>query len=408
MSLPLGLRALESRDYRIYYAGNIVSQIGTWMQTISQSWLVLQLTGSPFLLGLTATLQFGPILLFSVFAGVLADRLTRRNILMFTQSVQGTLALLLGLLVWGGHVRYWQIAIMAVLWGMTSALDQPTRQSFIMELVGREHLASAVGMNSASFNGARIVGPAVAGLLIARFGVAVAFLLNALSFVAVLGALVAIRTEGQPAPGGRLGIREGLRGALSYAAATPPVAFTLGLLVIVSLLVLNFNVVVPLVAHDVLHEGAHGFGLLMSSLGAGAVTGAIGLAFFGRERPSLSFLAATAAVLSAGIMALASIGHFVPAAALLAVLGCVQILFSTGCNTTLQLAAPDALRGRVMGLYALTFAGMTPFGSLFMGTMAEHFGVRVACAVGGAGGLLAVSVLVLVARRNLVARPGVI
>jgi MFS family permease len=314
-------------------------------------------------------------------------------------------ALVLALLVASGHIRYWHVAVLAAIYGVGRAVDIPARQSYVTDLVGKSDLPNAVALNSLVFNGARIVGPAVAGLLIARFGVAVAFLLNAVSFVAVLGALVAIRTEGRPDPGGRLGIREGLRGALSYAAATPPVAFTLGLLVIVSLLVLNFNVVVPLVAHDVLHEGAHGFGLLMSSLGAGAVAGAIGLALFGRERPSLSFLATTAAVLSAGIMALASIDQFATGAVLLAVLGCVQILFSTGCNTTLQLAAPDALRGRVMGLYALTFAGMTPFGSLFMGSMAEHFGVRVACAVGGAGGLLAVSALVLAARRSLVSRP---
>ena len=378
------------------------------MQSVGQAWLVLELTRSPFQLGLVNALQFAPILILSPVGGALSDRVRKRSIILATQTAMMLQALVLAILVASGHVRYWHVAVLAAIYGVGRAVDIPARQAYVTDLVGKSDLPNAVALNSLVFNGARIVGPAVAGLLIARFGVAVAFLLNALSFVAVLGALVAIRTEGQPAPGGRLGIREGLRGALSYAAATPPVAFTLGLLVIVSLLVLNFNVVVPLVAHDVLHEGAHGFGLLMSSLGAGAVTGAIGLAFFGRERPSLSFLAATAAVLSAGIMALASIGHFVPAAALLAVLGCVQILFSTGCNTTLQLAAPDALRGRVMGLYALTFAGMTPFGSLFMGTMAEHFGVRVACAVGGAGGLLAVSVLVLVARRNLVARPGVI
>ena len=264
--------------------------------------------------------------------------------------------------------------------------------------MGRSDLANAVALNSLVFNGARIVGPAVAGLLIARFGVAFAFLLNGLSFVAVLAALLATRTPGDPDPAGRLGIRAGVSGALAYAARTPPVAFTLTLIVAVSILVLNFNVVVPLIAKDVLGEGAHGFGLLMSSLGAGAVLAGIGLTLLRRGRPSLRFLAVSATVLSAGTASLGLVDHFASAAVLLVALGFCQILFSTGCNTTLQLTTPDALRGRVMGLYALANAGMTPFGSLLVGTMAEHLGVRAACMLGG-GGLVAVAVLVLVGRR---------
>ena len=226
---------------------------------------------------------------------------------------------------------------------------------------------------------------------------AVAFFLNGASFVAVLVALLAIRTEGLPDPAGRLGVRKGLIGAVSYAAATPPVAFTLGLLVVVSLLALNFNVIVPLIARDVLNEGAQGFGLLMSSLGAGAIVGALGVAVLRRGRPPLSLLAGSGAVLCAGVVVLALARQFAVAMAVLAVLGCFQIIFSTGCNTALQLITPDALRGRVMGLYAMAFAGMTPFGSLLIGTIAEHLGVRAACALGGAMGLLAVGALVLVA-----------
>jgi hypothetical protein len=243
----------------------------------------------------------------------------------------------------------------------------------------------------------------VAGLLIARFGVTLAFLLNGISFVAVLGALAAIATAGRPDPAGRLGIRQGLLGAVTYATRTPPVMFTLGLLVIVSLLVLNFNVVVPLIARTVLDQGARGFGLLMSSLGAGAVTGAVGLAFLRQGRPPLWHLAASAAALCAGLMLLSVATHFGATAVLLAALGCCQIVFSTGCNTLLQLTTPDALRGRIMGLYAATFAGMTPFGSLLVGTIAEHLGVRVACALGGGTGLLALGALVLVARRSGIA-----
>jgi MFS family permease len=398
-SLAARLGALGHRDFRLFWVGQLVSQIGTWMQSVAQAWLVLELTRSPFHLGLVQSLQFTPILLLSPVGGAMSDRFQKRRILLLSQTAMMLQALVLTVLVWSGHVRYWHVAALALIYGIGRAVDIPARQAYVTDLVGRADLPNAVALNSVVFNGARIVGPAVAGLLIARYGVALAFLLNGVSFVAVLLALAAIRTEGRPHPAGRLGLREGLLGAITYAGRTPPIAFTLALLVIVSLLVLNFNVVVPLVARDVLHQGAHGFGLLMSSLGAGAVAGAVGVTLFRRGGPPLSFLAGSAAALCAGLVALALVGHFAAAAAVLAVLGCCQILFTTGCNTTLQLSTPDALRGRVMGLYALAFAGMTPFGSLLIGTVAEHLGVRVACAVGGGLGLAALAAAALVAHR---------
>lgn len=396
---PARLAALRHRDFRLFWSGQLVSLIGTWMQSVGQAWLVLELTGSPFHLGLVTALQFTPILLLSPVGGALSDRFPKRRIILITQATMMLQAFVLAALVWSGQVRYWHVAVLAAIYGLGRAIDIPARQAYITDLVGRPDLPNAVALNSVVFNGARIVGPAAAGLLIARFGVAPAFFLNGASFLAVLAALLATRTPGDPDPAGRLGIREGVWGALGYVARTPPVAFTLALIVCVSLLVLNFNVLVPLIAKDVLNEGAHGFGLLMSSLGAGAVTAGIGLTALRRGRPSLWSLAASAAVLSAGTASLALVGHFGTTAALLVVLGCCQIAFSTGCNTTLQLATPDALRGRVMGLYALANAGMTPFGSLLVGTVAEHLGVRAACALGGGSGLVAVAALVLVGRR---------
>jgi MFS family permease len=397
---PARLAALRHRDFRLFWSGQLVSLIGTWMQSVGQAWLVLELTGSPFQLGLVTALQFTPILLLSPVGGALSDRFPKRRIILLTQAIMMAQAFGLAGLVWSGRVRYWHVAVLAAVYGLGRAVDIPARQSYITDLVGRPDLPNAVALNSLVFNGARIVGPAVAGLLIARFGVALAFFLNGLSFVAVLAALLATRTPGNPDPAGRLGIREGVSGALAYAARTPSTAFTLSLVVVVSVLVLNFNVVVPLVAKDVLNEGAHGFGLLMAALGAGAVMAGVGLTLLRRGRPSLRFLAASAAVLSAGTASLALVGHFGAAAALLVALGCCQILFSTGCNTTLQLETPDALRGRVMGLYALANAGMTPFGSVLMGFIAERLGVRAACALGGGSGLAAVIVLVLIARRT--------
>ena len=369
------------------------------MQSVGQAWLVLELTRSPFQLGLVNALQFIPVLLLSPVGGAVTDRLRKRHIILVTQAAMMVQAFVLAALVGSGRVKYWHVAVLATVYGLGRALDIPARQAYVTDLVGRADLANAVALNSVVFNGARIVGPAVAGLLIARFGVAPAFLLNGISFLAVLAALLAIRTDGRPDPAGRLGLRAGLLGALTYAAETPTIALTLGLLVVVSLLALNFNVVVPLIAYGVLHEGARGFGLLMSAVGAGAVAGAVGITLFRRERPSLAVLAGSAAVLCSGLIVLALVGHFAVAAAVLAVLGACQIFFSTGCNTTLQLATPDALRGRVMGLYALAFAGMSPFGALLVGTIAEHAGVRVACAVSGTSGLAAiVALLILIAR----------
>jgi MFS family permease len=400
------LGALRHRDFRLFWIGQLISQIGTWMQSVAQAWLVLELTHSPLQLGIVSALQFTPILVLSPIGGALSDRFAKRRVLLVSQTAMKLQAVVLALLVWSGHIRYRHVAVLAAIYGLGRALDIPTRQAYVTDLVGRSDLPNAVALNSVVMNGARIVGPAIAGLLIAAFGVALAFLLNGVSFVAVLFALLAVRTEGKPDPAGRLGIREGVLGAVAYAARTPPVAFTLGLMVVVSLLVLNFNVVVPLVARDVLNQGAHGFGLLMSALGAGAVVGGFSVALLRTGQPPLSFLVGSAATLCAGLVALALVGHIAVAAAVLALLGCSQILFTTGCNTILQLIAPNDMRGRVMGLYTVTFAGMTPFGSLLVGMIAEHWGVRAACGAGGAIGLLGVAVLVVVAHRaGIVWRP---
>jgi MFS family permease len=399
MSGPTRLGALRHRDFRLFWIGQLISQVGTWMQSVAQAWLVLELTHSPLQLGLVSALQFIPVLVLSPVGGVLSDRFAKRRVLLISQTAMQLQAFVLAALVWSGRIQYWHVALLALIYGLGRAIDIPARQSYITDLVGRPDLPNAVALNSVIMNGARIVGPAVAGLLIAAFGVALAFFLNGVSFVAVLVALMAIRTEGRPDGAGRLGIREGVLGALSYAAATPPVAFILGLMVVVSLVVLNFNVIVPLVARNVLNQDAHGFGLLMSALGAGAVTGAFGVALFRRGEPPLGFLVVSGATLCAGLVALALVAHFALAAAVLALLGCCQILFTTGCNTTLQLIAPNHLRGRVMGLYTVTFAGMTPFGSLLIGFVAEHQGVRAACAAGGAIGLVGVAVLVAIAHR---------
>ena len=402
MRFPAGLRALNHRDFRLFIAGQLISLIGTWMQSVAQSWLVLELTNSPFKLGLIGTLQFGPMLCFSFIAGAVADRLPKRRLIIGTQTALMCQAFTLALLAWLGHVQYWHVAILAACYGLANTLDMPARQSFIVEMTSKDDLTNAIALNSAMFNGARMVGPAVAGLLVDRFGVAPAFGLNGLSFVAVIIALSAMHTEGLPR--GRTGttVRQDIAAGLRYALGTPRVALILGLLLAVSLFVINHNVLVPLLARDVLHEGAHGFGLLMAALGVGAITGALILAVFGKSRLPVALLLAAAIALCALTVVLAAIRSFWPAAAMLTLVGLAQIVFMANCNTTLQLTVPDNLRGRIMSLYAFVFVGVTPIGSFLVGTVAEGFGVPAAYAVGGGAGLVAVVTLALLGMR----RPG--
>jgi MFS family permease len=393
VTLAPGFRAFAHRDFRLFWAGQLVSLVGTWMQSVAQSWLVLELTNSPFRLGLIGTLQFTPMLLLSFFAGALADRVPKRRLILATQSVLLVQALLLALLVWRGHVEYWHVAFMATLYGIANTVDMPARQAFIVEMVGKDDLRSAIALNSGMFNGARIVGPAVAGLLIAHWGIALAFFANALSFVAVIAALLAVRAEGLPHAGrGRSTLRQDIGEGISYAVRTPHIALVLSLVLAVSGFLFNYNVLVPLLARDVLQAGARGFGLLMSLLGVGAVAGAVALGSR-RGHPSVPALVAPALVLGAATTCLAVVRDVRVAGALLMVMGFSGLLFMAGANTTLQLTVPDALRGRVMSLHTLMFAGITPFGAFLAGSTTAAFGVPAGFAITGACGIVAVLAL---------------
>ncbi len=346
MTFPSGLRALNHPKFRLYFMGQVLSQIGTWMQSVAQSWLVLQLTGSPLRLGLISTLQFAPMLVFSVFSGAVADRVSKRRLLLATQSVLAGQALALAVLVWSGHVQYWHVAVLACLLGLVNTLDNPARQSLVSELVGRSDVVNAVALSSAGFNSARIVGPAVAGLLIARFGIAPAFLLNGVSFLFVITALVMLRVHAERRrPRGASMLAEMGEGVV-YALRTPRLRLALGVLLVVSVFVFNFSVYVPLLARDVLHQGADGFGFLMAALGVGAVSGALTVGGIRRSQPPLP-LTFTAAILACtGILTLAFVRRFSVAVPALFLVGFFAIVVTASCNTTLQINAPDELRGR--------------------------------------------------------------
>jgi len=392
MTLPSGLRALRHRDFRVFFAGQAVALVGSWMQQVAQAWLVLSLTNSPLRLGLVGSLNFLPVLLFAIVGGAVADRLPKRRLLVITQSLLGCQTLALATLIVTGHVRYWHVCVLAIVWGIANTVDLPVRQAFVVELAGRTDVASAVALNSAAFNVARIAGPAAAGLLIARAGVAPAYFINAGAFVVVIVTLLLLRARGAPAPrqGTTIGaeIREGVR----YALGTPRIMSLLAVLFVVSITVFNFSIYVPLFARQVLGRGPEGFGLLMASVGVGAVGGALTLGAL--RAPSLSLLFVTGFLSCAGLVVMSLVDRFGVAAVALFALGWISVMVVAGCQVALQLAAPDRLRGRIMSLHTFIYGGVFPFGAFTIGSISEHWGVSWAFRVAGLFGLGGLSLVV--------------
>lgn len=389
MHLPNGLRALRHRDYRLFFAGMLVSLCGTWMQSVGDSWLIVRLTDSAFLLGLIATLQFLPTLLFALFGGALADRLPKRKALIFTQATMMLLAFIMAALVLSHRIQYWHVAVLATLLGLTNTLDVPLRQSFTVEMVAgsKADLANAVALNSAVFNGARLVGPAAAGLLIAKYGEGIAFLLNGLSFVAVLISLFMMKADGLPKPRPKRSILGDVAEALRFTWENPMVFFLLAMLLGVGLFVMNYQVLVPILANSVLQIGSAGYGYLMSALGAGALSGALILAFRVRSGINLRPLVTAGLILCVAAASVYFARSFWVAAIFLFAMGLSQILYTADTNTTIQLLSPDEMRGRIMSLYQLVFAGSTPIGALFTGTVIEHSSGSIGFLVDGSLGL---------------------
>jgi MFS family permease len=392
--------ALRHRNFRIFWFGQLISLIGTWMQTTAQAWLVLQLTHSAWLLGVVGALQFLPVMFLSLFGGVLADRLPKRKVLLFTQSSAMLQAFILWVLVATGTVQIWHILLLASLLGLTNSVDMPTRQAFVAEMVGREHLPNAIALNSSQFNMARILGPGLGGLLIAWLGIAPLFLFNAISFIAVIVGLALITrkdlyAQAKRSPSQKVAPKQStlqsLREGLAYIARTPSVLLIIAVIGVISLFGINFNVVLPLFATAVLHSGPQGFGFISSAFGLGALFSALWLAW-GNNRPSIKQLL-TGAFAFCVLEILFAVSHlYILSLILIAAVGFVQIAFTTTANTTLQTVAPDYLRGRVMSVYMLVFAGTIPLGNLFTGGIAHLFGAPIALLAGAVISLLAATV----------------
>jgi MFS family permease len=372
--------ALSVPNYRRYYGGQAISLTGTWMQRTAQAWLVLELTHSGAALGLVVALQTLPVLLLAPYGGVIADRLDKRRVVILLQSAMGIQALTLGLLTVTGAARVWQIGVLAALLGLNNAFENPARQSFMLEMVGPDHLRNAVSLNSVLVNVARTVGPAVAGLLIATVGDGVCFLINAGSFVAVIGSLMAMdRTALSPTlptPRARGQLREGLR----YVRSTPALAIPLLMMAAIGCLTYEFQVSLPVMASRGLHAGATGFGFMTAAMGIGAVAGGLLVAARGKTGTRPLVVAATGFGVA---MALATLA---PSLALelvaLGLAGGASISFMATGNSTLQLNAAPGMRGRVMSLWFVAFQGSTPIGGPIVGGVMELLGARAGLGLG--------------------------
>ncbi|MGH2461330.1 MAG: MFS transporter [Chloroflexota bacterium] len=385
-----GFRALRHRDFRLFYTGQLISLVGTWMQGLAQSWLVLVLTNSALALGLVGALQFLPVLLFSAFGGALADRAPKRWILVGTQSVEMVLAFVLAILTLTRLVTYVDVLILAVLLGINSSIDMPTRQAFVVELVGPKDLMNAIALNSSMFNAARLIGPAVAGLLIGVVGLAGCFFVNGLSFPAVIAGLLLMRPPSQPARGlgGGRAVLEDLREGFGYVRHTRSVLGVILLVGAVGTFGSNFNVVLPILARNVLGVGATGLGWLMAAMGLGSLVAALGIAYFGRgPRPRMIVTAAIA--FSVVEIALAPVTTYAPALGLLVLIGAALVTISALANTYVQAVVPHRLRGRVMSIYTTVFVGTTPIGNTLAGAIAETTNAFGPLLLGGVATLIA-------------------
>jgi MFS family permease len=387
-----GLGALAHRNFRLFFVGQGISLIGTWMQNIGEGWLVLTLTNSPFYVGLVSALSSLGVLFFTIYAGIIADRTDKRRTIIIAQVLFMLEAFTVAILVKTNVVMVWQIMGLATLLGIASAFDIPTRQSFIVEMVGKEDLMGAIALNSSLFNAARVIGPAIAGALIGVVGIAWCYFLNGLSYIAVIAGLLMMRLPAfvpRPATGSAW---TGFREVWAFVTSDRRMRALVILTATFSVFGFPYITMMPVFARDVLHRGAGGYGALTSSIGVGAMLGALGVAIGSRRiRARGRLMLAGGASFGVLLVLFSASRTFSLSIVLLAFAGCAMIINNSLVNTLLQTAVPDGMRGRVMGFYSFMFVGMAPFGAFLVGIVAERYGAPVAVAGGGTIVALAVA-----------------
>lgn len=387
--IPRGVSALRHASFRFFWSGQLVSVMGTWMQNTAQGWLVLQLTDSPFLLGLVSTVQFTPMLIFSLLAGVVADRVPKKQIMLITQTGMMVMAFMLGILTWMGYVKYWHVILLAGLFGTFNAFDVPARQSFVVEMVGKSDLMNAIALNSSIFTAARIIGPAAAGLIMGKIGIAACFILNGASFLAFILSLSFIKVNDvEKVEEITASVKERIIEGLNYIRKTPIILETMLLMAVMSTFTFNYQVIAPVLARDTLGQQAEGYGFLLSAAGVGSFIGAVFLALISHKGPMRKLVLGGAGGLCIFLLLLSQTTSYVVALILLGLVGMSMLIFSASVNSILQLTTPDNLRGRVMSVYTLVFGGMLPLGSFLTGSIAQVWDAPSAIMMGAGLGLI--------------------
>ena len=365
--------ALSFRDFRLFWFGQLVSLSGTWMQSVAQGWLVYSLTKSPFYLGMVAAASAFPILLFTLLGGVIADRFPKRNLLLITQAMSIIPALILGVLTSMGIATVWHVALLAFVLGTINAIDIPTRQSFLAEMVGKGHIGNAIAMNSAAFNGARIVGPMIAGLTISYLGISACFFLNAASFVAVIAALASMRIKGEIKIGSKGVLSEFMEG-IAFLRGSREIIHVIVLIAVFSLIGLPYISLLPVFAAEVFHKGAEGFGYLVGASGIGALTAALAIAARGDIRNKARFMSLAGLCFSIALFVFSLSKIFLVSLVAIMFGGWGMVSYLATANSYIQVSVPDELRGRVMSVYSFVFLGTVPIGNSIMGTIADKAG----------------------------------
>ena len=382
--LSFALRSLRHRNYRLFFGGQLISVTGTWMQNVAQAWLVYRLSHSSFLLGLTSFAGQIPVFLLAPLGGHAADRWSRHRIMVATQTASMLLAFALSAVCFAGVVQVWYVVVLAGLLGVVNAFDIPARQAFVVQMVGREDLPNAIALNSSMFNSARILGPTIAGMLVALIGEAWCFFANGVSYMAVIAGLLMMHIEPRaPAPQPESAVAHIVAG-FRWIWRTRPIRALLIQLGVVSLVGMPYAVLMPIFADRILRHGASGLGILMGATGIGALAGALRLAVRQGTRGLGRWVAYAAFGFGALLILFSLSRSFWLSAALLVPTGFTFIVQMASCNTLLQSMAPDALRGRVMAAYSMMFMGMAPLGALVAGTAASHLGAPLTVAIGGA------------------------
>ncbi len=393
--------AFRHRNYRLFFLGQLVSLIGNWVNSTAEGWLVYQLTGSTALLGVVAAASTGPMLFLSTWGGWVADRHPKRRVLVIAQIVSMILSLLLAFLTWTGHIQPWQIIVIAGVGGVVMAFEMPARQAFVIEMTSREDLPNAIALNSSMINGARIIGPAIAGVIMAKFGVALCYFIDGVSFIAVIVGLLAMRLPKhvrQAHAGSKL---DHALGGFCYVWHHPRVLTILALFAVVGIFGWSYSVLMPAFARDVLGLGEQGYGALLTASGAGALAGALCVTAAAEKFTPRAMALGGVWIFSVMIILFALNRNFYAALALLAGAGFGMMLFMATSNSALQTSVPDEMRGRVMGVWALIFGGMMPFGSLEAGVLARAVGVPATIVIGATICIIAAAItLVIVQRRD--------